>query len=386
MYVLTQGYTAVVFNSTSHLPKEWDTFAPSHVFLSIPFLHVLETSSPNNMHCYFVGVFNTQNQLVGKVLVQHIDISNTELFQSKSVWINKLKHFAARFLARHILLVGNNLLTGEHAFSFNSTAVSQTQFSVLLERVHHCMLDYFKKKNIKIRLSMIKDIHEKNKSGFVQTSFKNYAWTKFQPTMIFNSHSTWHDFSDYTKALNTKYRTQLNRARKKSSQIEKKALTEDDIAYHTQTIDNLYLQVQQQAKFNTFVLPPNHFFTLKKQLQDELYVYGYFLANELVGFYTIIKNKEELQTYFLGYNNNLQKDSLLYLNMLYDMIEFCIAQKGKTLHFGRTAMEIKSSVGAIPTELFVLVKHHNMFVNAALRYGLKIFTPKINWKNRQPFK
>ncbi len=386
MYVLTQGYTAVVFNSTSHLPKEWDTFAPSHFFLSVPFLHVLETSSPNNMHCYFVGVFNAQNQLVGKVLVQHIDISNTELFQSKSVWINKLKHFAARFLARHILLVGNNLLTGEHAFSFDFTAVSQTQFAILLEHIHYCMLDYFKKKNIKIRLSMIKDIHEKNKSGFVQTNFKNYVWTKFQPTMIFNSHSTWHHFSDYTKALNTKYRTQLNRSRKKSSQIEKKALTEDDIAHHTQTIDNLYLQVQQQAKFNTFVLPPNHFFTLKKQLQDELYVYGYFLANQLVGFYTIIKNKEELQTYFLGYNNNLQKDSLLYLNMLYDMIEFCIAHKGKTLHFGRTAMEIKSSVGAIPTELFVLVKHHNMFVNATLRYGLKIFTPKINWKNRQPFK
>jgi len=45
---------------------------------------------------------------------------------------------------------------------------------------------------------------------------------------------------------------------------------------------------------------------------------------------------------------NRQKEKMLYLNMLYDMVCHSINKGFKQIIFARTALEIKSSVGAIP--------------------------------------
>jgi hypothetical protein len=53
-----------------------------------------------------------------------------------------------------------------------------------------------------------------------------------------------------------------------------------------------------------------------------------------------------MDTYFLGYDDSIQREKMLYLNMLYDMIAYSINKGFKEIIFARTALEIKSSVGA----------------------------------------
>jgi hypothetical protein len=64
-----------------------------------------------------------------------------------------------------------------------------------------------------------------------------------------------------------------------------------------------------------------------------------------------------MNTYFLGYNESIQRNKMLYLNMLYDMIAYSINKNFKEIVFARTALEIKSSVGAKPQILYGFAQH-----------------------------
>ncbi len=79
------------------------------------------------------------------------------------------------------------------------------------------------------------------------------------------------------------------------------------------------------------------------------------------------------------------KSHAIYQRMLYDYIDIAIKQKLSTLNFGRTASEIKSSVGAIPQHLTVYIRHKKSIRNKFLKlFLLKIRPTKFNQKF--PFK
>ena len=47
----------------------------------------------------------------------------------------------------------------------------------------------------------------------------------------------------------------------------------------------------------------------------------------------VLVNDAVLETYFLGYDDQVQKDKMLYLNMLYNMTEFGIAHQFNKIIF-----------------------------------------------------
>jgi hypothetical protein len=159
-----------------------------------------------------------------------------------------------------------------------------------------------------------------------------------------------------------------------------------DIIAHEEAINNLYHHVAKNAPFNTFFLPKNHFQTLKRLLKDNFLFYGYFLDGQLIGFNTLIKNGDVMDTYFLGYDESIQREKMLYLNMLYDMIAYSINKGFKEVVFARTALEIKSSVGAKPQEMFGFIGHSNPVINTKMDKLFCYLEPKTNWQERNPFR
>ena len=93
-----------------------------------------------------------------------------------------------------------------------------------------------------------------------------------------------------------------------------------------------------------------------------------------------------MDTYFLGYDAAIQKEKMLYLNMLYDMASYAIKKKFSHIIFARSAMEIKSSVGATAEEVYGIIRHTNPFINLFMSGLFNYFDPKIEWKERSPFK
>jgi hypothetical protein len=148
----------------------------------------------------------------------------------------------------------------------------------------------------------------------------------------------------------------------------------------------LYCHVAKNAPFNTFFLAKNHFRVFKEILKDKFLFYGYFDGGKLIGFNTLVKNGDVMDTYFLGYDESVQREKMLYLNMLYDMISYSINKGYKEIIFARTALEIKSSVGAKPQEMFGFMKHSNSLIDKNIARIFGYLEPKIVWQERNPFR
>lgn len=100
----------------------------------------------------------------------------------------------------------------------------------------------------------------------------------------------------------------------------------------------------------------------------------------------MLLNGNTLETYFLGYDEKVQKENMLYLNMLYNMTEFAIENSFGRIIFGRTALEIKSSIGAEPVMMSGFIYHTNSLVNKFLPKIFPKLEPDLVWQQRHPFK
>jgi predicted N-acyltransferase len=204
--------------------------------------------------------------------------------------------------------------------------------------------------------------------------------------MIFELLNQWKNNTEYIEALTKKYRDQYKRAHKKFEGIETRELSLDEIILMENRIYELYFHVAKNAPFNTFFLAKNHFSSFKRQCGPKFILVGYYLKNELVGFHTLLVNGKTLETYFLGYDEQIQKEKMLYLNMLYNMTLFGIENQFKKIIFGRTALEIKSSIGAKPVIMSGFIYHTNKWINRILPKIFPNLEPSLVWQERHPFK
>lgn len=377
---MTTKYTYQIVSESQYLPNDWDSIAQANIFLSKKYLEILESAAPSNMKCQYIGIFN-QEELIGIALAQFIDLSHLESYGERD---KKLKTWVRNFLfsqfSSKLLFIGNNMLSGQNAFLVKNDALIPEVLKTLKNAVAEL------NQNFKIHLTSFKDFMPSDLPNFDQAVFKKDLKFTSQPNMIFEINPFWNQEEDYVNALTKKYRDQYKRSRNKALGIEKKKLTLDEIEDQQEIIYDLYLHVAENAPFNTFYLPKNHFYELKEKLKDDFMLYGYFIDGKLIGFNTLIKNGKSLDTYFLGYDEKIQKEKMLYLNMLYDMIACGISLKFKNIIFGRTALEIKSSVGAIDTPMFGFMRHSQPLINQFLGRIFNYLEPETTWKRRSPYK
>lgn len=377
--------TFKIYNSVKELPLLWDTVAQSNVFLQTPYLTVLEKSAPVNMECFYIGIFE-KSELIGVSLAQYLDLNKLESFGERDKCFKTIiRNFIFKNFASHTLFLGNNMITGQNGYVFSKEIDFNHISEILLQSADEITL-YFKKKGISIHLVSFKDFYDHCSVELKKYRFSNMYEFNTQPNMIFYLDKNWKSLEDYVAALSKKYRDQFKRARKKIDGIQMKNLSYEDVLQNEEKIYDLYHYVAKNAPFNTFFLSKNHFSTLKGQCGNRFQIFGYFLNEELVGFHTLLLNDETLETYFLGYNENIQKENMLYLNMLYNMTEYGIENGFKRIIFGRTALEIKSSIGATPVQMSGFIYHNNKLINKFIGKIFKQLEPELNWQQRHPFK
>lgn len=379
------NFSFQIYSSSKNLPIGWDSLVVDNIFLSSDYLSVLESSAPTNMDCHFIGLFQDQ-ELVGAALSQFINLSEVSSFGERDHCLKTvIRNLVFKNLSSKVLVIGNNMLTGQNSYCFNEK-LPVTEGLILLEKASEELKKIFKKKGLKIHLTIFKDFANQEIQNFKIPEYNSFFNFSTQPNMVFSIQESWNIFDDYINDLSKKYRDQYKRARKKATTITKKKLSLEEIKEYNIRIHELYMNVAKNAPFNTFYLPENHFEEFKKALKDQFLFYGYFIDNELIGFNTLIKNGKDIDTYFLGYDEKHQREKMLYLNMLYDMIGYSINKGYKRIIFARTALEIKSSVGAKPIKMYGLMKHSNPFINLFVSKTFSYFEPVMKWQERNPFK
>ncbi len=377
--------TYQIYSSIAQLPKKWDEVAHENAFLQTPYLKVLEESAPTNMQCFYVGIFE-KNSLIGVALAQYLDLNKLESFGERDQCIKTyIRNFIFKKFASHALFLGNNMITGQNGYTFNKE-IDAITIAEILSNCAKEITNYFKKQDIKIHIVSFKDFYQESATELKKSTFSLLYEFNTQPNMIFELQNQWKTYTEYIEALTKKYRDQYKRANKKFEGIETRELSLEEIILMENRIYELYFHVAKNAPFNTFFLAKNHFSSFKRQCGPKFILVGYYFKNELIGFHTLLVNGKTLETYFLGYDEQIQKEKMLYLNMLYNMTQFGIENQFKKIIFGRTALEIKSSIGAKPVIMSGFIYHTNKWINRILPKIFPNLEPSLVWQQRHPFK
>lgn len=379
-----------MYASVNQLPKTWDALPNNDVFLKTTFLKALEQSCPKNITPIYLAVFKDQT-LVGIAIIQRVEMYLEDIFRNNNdtYLTQKSKQLISRIVRGNALIIGNIMHTGQHGLYCNIQKISYKTF---LDQVSFAIKVIKKQlkqnQNKTVRIIAFKDYFKADAIHNNQQFFKNKKLYKVQvqPNMVFNIPESWNTLDHYTTAFTKKYRDRFKVARKKGKQLVKRELFLEDFSVLEQELYSLYKNVSDNARVNSFILNANHFKTLKVELKDNFKIFGYFLDSELVGFFTLIINNKTLETYFLGYNPELQYKHQMYLNMLFDIAQFGIENNFKNIVYARTAMEIKSSVGAKPKAMYIYMKHTNFLANTMLKLIVKYLNPVTKWVERHPFK
>ena len=120
-------------------------------------------------------------------------------------------------------------------------------------------------------------------------------------------------------------------------------------------------------------------------MPDKVVMEAYFEKGEMIAFLCGIKNGSSLEAHHIGFDYKFNKSHALYQNILYDFVEMGIQHSMNHVSFGRTAMEMKSTVGAVPINYNAYMRFENRVVNSLICHFLPD-EPAGDWVQRNPFK
>ncbi len=380
-----------IFTSLADLPDDWERAQPAdNVFLQRPYLTAVEKNPPLGYEFAYLVFYRNETPL-GVCYCQLLEFKtggsireevNNSAFAKATRFF---KGFLIKKLSIKTLICGNALLTGEHAFHFASGIKEEKQFALVADAMKSVRA-FYDASGEKINGFLLKDFTDASLKGCGEFVKRGFHRVNFQPNMVLYLREDWKTFDDYLAAKTAKYRTRAKSSFKKGKTIVKQNFNAERIKHHHARIFELYQSIEEGAGFSFAHLHKGYFCGLKDALGDDFNLTGYWLDDRLIGFYTTIKNGHETEAHFLGFDHNINRSHRVYHNMLFDMVREAITNGSKSLIFARTALEIKSSVGAVAEEMHCYTRHWNDLPNRLVPKIFEYLNPVEEWTPRNPFK
>ncbi len=392
-------YFVQISKNISEVESVWNKMTNNeNLFLQSTYLKILEKFPPEKMGFRYLIYFK-ENKPVGISYNQIFRLKIEDSLQENAQKEKEKQYFCIIsaisdavkkwFIKRadfNLLICGNMLLTGEYGFHFADN-IDSTQTASLVQDSLETLQEVLDVEQTKISIHLIKD-HKIETSESLKTELQKDTYHPFlmQPSMHMHIRDNWTTFEEYLADMSSKYRVRAKRARKKGKDIIKRELTLKEIENNEERIHELYQMIAKGAGFNAFLLHKKYFTELKRSLGDLYKLTAYFIDNKLVAFYTAIFNYGEMDAHFLGVDNSYNRTHQVYLNILYDLVNKAITGGAKRIDFARTALEIKSSVGAVAQDMLCFFKHRGTLTSKILPLVFDSLNPKEEWKPRNPFK
>lgn len=198
---------------------------------------------------------------------------------------------------------------------------------------------------------------------------------EFDPVMqvSLEGRSTW---EEYLADMRTKARTKVKRILKLSESLTFNALNLEDIRNQAEALHALYLKVYGRAAFRLGCLHPEDLVCLKKELGEKFQVWTAELEGEVIGFHCGMCNGHEVEAFFVGFEGSHNKSHALYQRMLVEFIRWGIRDGCAVVNLGRTALDIKASLGAEPQRLVLHERMRNPVIHALGRWAARASAPK----------
>lgn len=374
------------YSSILEIRELWDSFNHRTIFLKSPYLSCLELNPPSGFEFRYCLVRKSK-KIVGIIYYQIRPVELAKNFQDHghgNFLVNKMKKIALSQVKHQMIICGNVLLTGPYGFDFNSEICKETGLELLKKALQEVKINYNLHSKKKIKTVLYKDFDDScpniDQLGSIYHKFS------VQPSMAMNIPGEWSNFEDYLLNIKSKYKVRVRRAIKKFVDFEVRLLKVEEVNELQNDMNELFLSTAAKADFSLFEMHSNYFYALQEHLGNDIKTYGVFKDQKLAGFYTLIIDNEKAEAHFLGYDMGQNKNHQVYLNMLYSMVEKCIELRVTELSLSRTALEIKSSIGAKPINLNLYINYDGDFMNKRLGLMIEKLMPQKEWLPRNPFK
>jgi predicted N-acyltransferase len=358
-----------------------------NVYFHRKFLKSLEKNHPEILFYYTILV-DKDKKPIALATIQIVDFYIDTIKNDLEILLRKIKnigrklHIIPNQKPLKLLICGNTFVSGEHGIFMKPNQQKKLVVKELAKAILHLVNT---DKKLKIDAFLLKDFI--NESLFISDEFKDFNYHPFsvEPNMVLTLHKEWQTFEDYLASLKTKFRVKARKAFKQSTAIKMEEVTLQNIAKHLPEMTTLYQKVASNADFNLGNFNLETYTNLKENFGDNYILKTYWIHHKIVGFISGIINQNSLDAHFVGIDYQLNREHAIYQRMLYDYIEIAINKKLKTINFGRTASEIKSSVGAIPQDLTMYFRHKKSITNRILKLFLQKIQP-TPFQQKFPFK
>ncbi len=371
------NYNIVIYKSVSEIPADEKKhfFDESNILLSEAYLQAIEHSFETAISSIYIKVQDKITSQTNYWYGQLYEFSKAHFEQLGNEGATTTSK--AKSIANSVVLNALDCLKCK-VLVFGSLNYSGTIQTVSLP-VFQNAFDAIKVK-LDIECVVIKD----QPINAARQVFDFYT-IPLQPNMQLALNSDWNNFEDYLNSLSAKYKKRWNNTTNKTQELVVKTLSLNEVKANQETLYQLYLSVFNNSETTYNKVKAMHFITLKKSLGDNYLVHAWYHNNEIVAFATTLINPNCAIAEFVGYNADLNKQLKLYQTILYKYVAQGIEMKKKLVEFGRTGLEIKSTIGAQPIEYSTYIKLTNKVIHhqvASIINNLKTEA----WQPRNPFK
>jgi hypothetical protein len=368
--------------------------ANRNLFLSPEYLELLEAGENDNYHFRYVTVYE-KKEPVAIAYFQVIDFSGelfgemiaSQLTDLKSKRANLFQSYIKKtrgHIVLRLVTLGNNFVSGEHGVSFAKELPREEQFSLINKLAE--IISREEKLHGRISATLIKDFHITTVPSTNELKEKRFLEFAVEPNMIIDVPPKVTTLAEYVGLFSKKYRNRAKSIFRQSEKIQMRELDELDIEKYNRQIFALYEQVYGNAKFKLVKLHKDYFREAKAAFGSRFILNGFFLDGKLIAFNSaFLLENDELEAHFIGFDYQVNKEFELYQNILYNLVDTAIRYKRLRINLGRTAAEIKSTVGARAEDLLCYVKPQNTVSKMVMRPFLNFLRP-AEWIPRNPFK
>lgn len=380
---ISPDFSIAVYDNISQINREvWQSVKPDMQFYqSYEFLQIIQDLHPQ-LHMRFALVYQNLS-LRGIVYTQQMQFSYRHILNytpsAGNFFTRTFKHF---FSGKEVFLLnlGDVFFTGDKGILSANEAMLLPVMPEILNKINKTFTVNKSGAFLMANLTL----NDESKCVFYRS--KKYHPFSTEPDMYMYLDENWHTLQDYMDALTSKYRTRAKKVFSISADIICKTLSVEDAIKYKQEMSVLYNNVMDKTDFNLAKLNPDFFARVQQQYPLNCTLKGYFLEDKLVAFVCLFAcNDRQLHVHYIGLNYEVNTSHKLYNRMLFDFVQFAIDNHFTKIHFGRTATEIKSTIGAQAMPLKAYLKMNNKIINMLLPALLRRIKPQP-YTLRSPFK
>lgn len=392
---LNEDFTFSLYSEANLIPEnDWNIIAKKNqIFLNKHYLEIIEKCQNANLKLRYVIVYYKVNP-IGIIYFQIVDFKADVFGNLLAQQVQTLKSKRLNLFEKYIDLnkdeiilrlftCGNNLVSGEYGFLFDEK-IDKEKVNTLLLNIIEIVAKEDKLKST-ISAILLKDFYSEL---IPKKIFEDEKYSDFyvEPNLIIHLPENIKAVEDYVGLFSKKYRNRAKSIFKKFNGVEIKYLNVEEIKTNEAKLYKLYEDVFERAKFKLVKLPKDYFSRVKTIFKKEFAVKVFYYENEIIGFASsFLMPDNSLEAHYIGFDYALNNRFDLYQNILYAMIDEALKNKCRKVNLGRTAAEIKTTVGAKPENLICYIKPQNT-ISKLIQKPFIAFLQPSEWIPRNPFK